>query len=639
MHKWGILPFLLILFFACTQKTPERELSWQISFINLGAKIHFTEKTPIQQVSAFNSEGTMVAQIRFPSKPREIETLFFEWQAGEIYTFEATLSSEQISILTVQAPKTSSQGTLDIAIPYGTSSGLSHPTSIQNQQKSLIPIDSEMTATIIVTNGNAPTNYTVELCLPTSFEVSGIPEDWVIKTKGEQKCFSITGSFSVASEVWFHEIVLTPPDVINGSPNHKDTYDLTGRIQFTTSDGETWEQETYLQVRIVPISDIVEQLSVTSIDMPTDSDGKADQRQRKDAIYHPRPLFSLLGKEQTDPFEPITFQTVRLMNHGDETIHVVVSSINRDLNSGEAVSFLAPPDAVNAGTNQSISFASLAGGEHTSISLPIYFQPHSAIAGEYERDITVKLWGTDTTIINEKRPLHIVVPNRHALFVSGLAILSSCIGLFVLLGFHKRFFIRFSTKQLIVIAIFGTTIFVTVVVPSTLFLNIITAILGPFSVILTGLVNETLYYAILTALLFYIYGAPDKEKSLEFGNNQDTTKGGVILLVSAVRLLLGAVTLGLFSPMTIIYTGTSILLLETGFGLVRKRGLFAWAIGLAVCDAIAVYVDFQLSILFYRLFYANWYILLRVILEGFMYTFIGVLLGSKLGRGLWRVTE
>ena len=88
---------------------------------------------------------------------------------------------------------------------------------------------------------------------------------------------------------------------------------------------------------------------------------------------------------------------------------MVVSSINRDVNSGEVVPFLAPPDAVNAGTDRSISIASLAGGEVTSIPLPIYFQPQSVETGKYERDIRVKIWGSDTTVLNEKRPLHIVV--------------------------------------------------------------------------------------------------------------------------------------------------------------------------------------------------------------------------------------
>ena len=173
-------------------------------------------------------------------------------------------------------------------------------------------------------------------------------------------------------------------------------------------------------------------------------------------------------------------------------------------------------------------------------------------------------------------------------------------------------------------------------VPSTLFLNLVRAILGPVSVLLTGLINETLYYALLTALLIYITGDP---RNAETTNHVRVKGSGVILLVSAVRLLLGGVTFGLFTPMAIVYTGTSVLLLETGFLLVRHRNLLTWAVVLGICDALSVYVDFQLSILFYRLFYADWYIVLRILIEGFVYTFIGVLLGARLGRGLWRVAE
>ena len=97
---------------------------------------------------------------------------------------------------------------------------------------------------------------------------------------------------------------------------------------------------------------------------------------------------------------------------------------------------------------------SLPAGEVTSISLPIYFHPQSAETGAYERNIAVKVWGSDSTVLNEKRPLHIVVPNRQALYVSGLAVLASCVGLVVMLRFHRQFFVRFTTKQLIVIALF-----------------------------------------------------------------------------------------------------------------------------------------------------------------------------------------
>ena len=628
MRKLGFLPILYMLCIGCAPKTEDASLSWQITFVPLGAELHFTDEAPIKRVSVFTPDGVLLAQLDFPITPRQIETVYFAWQEGETYRFEAISHAEQISEKTVTAPRTYPRGSLEIAIPYGTSG----EDVAKRDQKMLVLRDSEMTATVIVKNGKVPTNFDLKLCIPATYTITRVPADWKIETVDNQKCLSTSDTFHVASEVWFHELGLKTSDTAI------DTQKITGSIRFTTLDGETWEQKTTVQIRITAVSEIADKIYVASIDMPTDASGIVDLRQRSDTIYHPRPLFSWLGTERIDPYVPISYQTIRLQNRGEETIHVVVSSINRDMNSGEVVSFLAPPDAINAGTDRSISLTSLPAGEVTSISLPIYFHPQFAETGAYERNIAVKVWGSDSTVLNEKRPLHIVVPNRQALYVSGLAVLASFVGLVVLLRFHRQFFARFTTKQLIVIALFGTTVFVTVVVPSTLFLNLIRAVLGPLSVLVTGLVNETLYYALLTALLIYIGGEPNK-KTGKHDTSHIYNQGGVILLVSAVRLLLGGVTFGLFTPMTIIFTGTSVLLLEGGFFLVHRRGLLMWGVVLGICDAIAVYVDFQLSILFYRLFYADWYIWLRIIVEGFAYTFFGVLLGAKLGRGLWRVAD
>ena len=639
MGKWGLLFLLPSFCIGCTQDKSVEPLSWQITFLPLGAKVQIANQAPIKRITAFNSNGNKVAQLDFPVQPRQIESLYFEWQAGETYKFEATLSSGEVVVQTVSAPLEHVRGNFEIAIPYGAVMNSDTQSSKDNTQQALLLQGSVMTATVVVTNGNVPTTFDIELCIPSSLTINRLSSDWVSETTNEQICLSTIGEFKVASEVWHRELEIDVTHSPANPTNTPEIQSISGIVRWTSADRETWEQQATVQLRIETIPEIERHISIASIDMPTDETGIADLRLREDTIYHPRPLFSWLSTEQTDEYAPTTYQAVHINNQGEETIHVVISSINRDVKTGEVVPFLAPPDAVNAGTDRSISFASLPAGKVSSIPLPIFFHPQFAVEGEYEREISVKIWGSDSTVLSAKRPLNIVVPNRHALFVSGLAILASCTGLIVLLRYHRQFFVRFSTKQLIVIALFGTTIFVAVVVPSTLFLNLIRVILGPVSVLLTGLVNETLYYALLTALLIYIYGAPGDKSKQDFNGSHTDRKGGVILLVSAVRLLLGAVTFGLFTPMTIIYTGTSILLLETGFLLVRKRGLLVWALVLGICDAIAVYVDFQLSILFYRLFYADWYIWLRIFVEGFAYTFIGVLLGARLGRGLWRVAD
>lgn len=627
---------LLVSLISCATTPKEAPFSWKVTFFSLGAKVQFRTEAPVQRLRAFNANGVRVAQLDFPVPPRQMESLYFEWHAGETYRFEATASTGSINVQEIAAPRSYTQGNLEIAIPYGAAEQSDMKNASESEQKALVLDGSEMTATVLVTNGNVPTTFDLKLCLPPMLTIVHLPTDWKSEVIDQETCLSTTGRLGIASEVWYHELVLRADE-----GNRTDDQEISGTVHFTTDNGQTWEQQTRVQLQMATIPEIAERLSIESIEMPTDAMGTVDSKQREDTLYYARPLFGWLGTSQTNAYEPITYQTVQLRNMGEETIHVVVSSINTDTKRGETIPFLAPPATANGGTHQSVAFASLPGGMVTEVPLPIYFhpmyieqgKPEQAIPGEYARDITVKVWGSDATILREKRPLHLIVPNQQALLISLLAIICSSIGFAVVLRFHERIFARFTTKQIIVIALFGTTIFVGVMVPSTLFLNLIRAVLGPFSVLLTGLINETLYYALLTALLIYISGAP------EDATRHDSRGSGVILLVSAVRLLLSGVTFGLFTPMAIVYTGTSVLLLETGFLFVRGRNILAWAVVLGLCDAIAVYVDLQLSILFYRLFYANWYIVLRILIEGFAYTFIGVLLGAKLGRGLWRVAD
>lgn len=627
---------LLVFLISCAATPKEEPFSWKVTFFSLGAKVQFSTEAPVQRLRAFNANGVRVAQLDFPVPPRQIESLYFQWREGETYRFEATLSTGSVDTETVTAPHVYTQGNLEIAIPYGAAKEWDLKNASASEQKALVLDGSEMAATVLVTNGNVPTTFDLKLCLPETLTVVQLPTDWRSEIINKETCLFTTDRLNIASEVWYRELVLRTSEVVG-----KGSQEISGTVRFTTNNGQTWEQQAAVQLQLATISEIAERLSIESIEMPTDAMGTVNSKQREDTIYYARPLFRWLGTSQTNAYEPITYQTVQLRNAGEETIHVVVSSTNTDMRSGRTIPFLAPPATANGGTHRSVAFASLPGGMVTEIPLPIYFhsmyieqgKPEQAIPGEYARDITVKVWGSDATILREKRPLHLIVPNQQALLISLLAIIGSSIGFAVVLRFHERIFAGFTTKQIIVIALFGTTIFVGVMVPSTLFLNLIRAVLGPISVLVTGLINETLYYALLTALLIYMSGAP------EAATRHDGKGSGVILLVSAVRLLLSGVTFGLFTPMAIVYTGTSVLLLETGFLFVRGRNILAWAVVLGFCDAIAVYVDLQLSILFYRLFYADWYIVLRILIEGFVYTFIGVLLGAKLGRGLWRVAD
>ena len=573
-----------------------------------------------------------------------------------MYQFEVTYQNGDSAAQTVQAPQTDSRGAIEIAIPYGTievnktvDTNLGISTLGSTQNASLVLQGVEMTTTVLVRNGlEVPVTFQVVLQVPASFQVLPHNPMWDREVKevvpnssgiGEEVLsYRSSGKFTVESEVWYSQLTLKIPD----EPLPKDAQ-IRGRVFFENASGDRWERSVTVPLRSASLDEIAGQLRIENITMPTGPSGMSDPRQRRDTISYPRPLLGGLGKwfgakaSPSDEYQPVAYQTVHIHNQGKDTIHAIVASMNRDTQDREPVPFLSPPDAVNAGTDRSLAFVSLAGESTTPVPLPIYLNPlsqqHQDVtgAGQYERAIEVKIWGGDAIALRATRPLLIVTPNFHALLVTSLVIIVTGLGVGLLLCFNQQLFTRFSTKQLILISLFGTTIFIAVNVPSTLLTNLISALLGPISSLVTGLINEMLYYALLVSLLILI------------------PKFGVITLVTAVRLLLGGVTLGLLTPTILLHAVTAVLLLEFGFQIARKITLDSGAIGGAnlltlalifgLCDAFTVYIDFQLSMTLYRLFYADWYILTRILVDGFTYTFIGVLLGKRLGSGLWRVAE
>ena len=644
-------------YLACTPKSGEQvPISWTVTFFSLGAQIKFdvTIRENVQKVTVLDPEDRLVAQLNLGGYARSTESLYFRWEKGQTYQFEVIYQNGESTTQTVQAPQTDPRGTIEIAIPYGTievnkavETNLDVSTAASTQNASLVLQGVEMTATVLIRNGlEAPVSFNVVLQVPASFRV--LPNDpvWdnegvVVNSdasEGAILSYRSSGKFTVESEVWYSQLTLKIPT----EPLPRGTQ-IRGHVFFENALGDRWERSVTTPLRSATLNEIAGQLRIEDIIMPTDLSGISDPRRRPNTISYPRPLLGGLGKwfgaksSPTDEFEPVAYQTVHIHNQGRETVHAIVASMNRDTENGEPVPFLSPPDAVNAGTDRSLAFVSLVGESTTPVPLPIYLNPlsqqHQDFIGEgqYERAIEVKIWGSDATALRATRPLLIVTPNLHALLVTSLVTVVTGLGIGLLLCFHSQLFTRFSTKQLILISLFGTTIFIAVNVPSTLLTNLISALLGPISSLVTGLINEMLYYALLTTLLMLI------------------PKFGVITLVTAVRLLLGGVTLGLLTPTILLHAVTAVLLLEVGFQIARKITLDSGAIGGAslltlalifgLCDALTVYIDFQLSMTLYRLFYADWYILTRVLVDGFTYTFIGVLLGKRLGSGLWRVAE
>ena len=62
------------------------------------------------------------------------------------------------------------------------------------------------------------------------------------------------------------------------------------------------------------------------------------------------------------------------------------------------------------------------------------------------------------------------------------------------------------------------------------------------------------------------------------------------------------------------------------------------AIAIGIGDALITMVNLEQMMFFYRLYYADWYIALYMIINGLIYSSIGTWIGYKVGEKLQQVT-
>jgi hypothetical protein len=214
-------------------------------------------------------------------------------------------------------------------------------------------------------------------------------------------------------------------------------------------------------------------------------------------------------------------------------------------------------------------------------------------------------------------------------------------GMVFLIYLKRKYFLRLKTRELITIALFGTIIFAVVNVPGTLLWRLAHIFLGPFSFFITGFFHEIIFYMLLTSLVVLI------------------PKPGAITLVIIIKSLMSDLLFGGFSATSFLNMGATALILEAAYylcGLTRsvtedsraqttaqsgysrpgvsRQTVWITALVCGLGDMLISYINFNIFMLLYRLYYATWYIAVYLLVSGFLYTVIAVPLGFTLSRRL-----
>ena len=375
-------------------------------------------------------------------------------------------------------------------------------------------------------------------------------------------------------------------------------------------------------------------VSLQDWSMPTDAFGLRQSHRMADQVTMPSPVWRRFSRwfglrpVVVNYFEPFAFQTATIRNDGPDPVAIFLTCEVLDAIGRSPVRHFASPQTVATGDKGQVrGFARIAAGQVVPCVLPIHLSAETP-AGSYLRRLTVTPMGSDRVLLSVEAPLGVVRSRPvFGLWVLGVAALS--LGWLVVVAlFFRRLAARLGVRMMVLLSLLGSLQFCFAFV-GRLLSSVLYAFLGPFNCLVGGLFTEVMTYLLLTSILYLV------------------PRVGAMTLAGIVTYIMGAILFGSFGLTDILFIGSAIAFREVllyAFGVTSLRrtparppNVAAMMVALGLAEAAAMFTSLALQGVFYRMFFANWYIILQVGVTGLAYTALGVYMGRSLGRSLRRV--
>ena len=273
--------------------------------------------------------------------------------------------------------------------------------------------------------------------------------------------------------------------------------------------------------------------------------------------------------------------------------------------------------------SETTALISLDGKKSQTFILPIYIDYFTVLEGEYIIRVTVE--GNGQKKIQEN-PL--IIAKKHGLGFMAVGFSFLCLAIVLVFFYKLRGTIdKIGARGAITVALFGAISFGGITLPTTIIGDFIHVLLGPFSGLVTGILSGILQYLLLVSLLV-LY-----------------RKIGVVALLFFIKFMLNGIMFGHFTPLSLLSLSVNIVVLEIVLILVGfykkkdldKKYMMFVALSLGLADACITFINLEQMMFFYRIYYADWYISLYMLINGLFYSSIGAWAGFKTGKQLKQV--
>lgn len=383
---------------------------------------------------------------------------------------------------------------------------------------------------------------------------------------------------------------------------------------------------------------------IQNVDLPVDNLGHKDDRSADNVVYIRDTAFESFRSRLTgDGAEswssmfnhPAAFMLVDMRNPQQDVRVLRLKAELLDKATGKVMPGLC--QASNSteeheqgwagktdNSNATKAMISLDGKQTQAFIIPLYVDYFKIIEGDYTLRVTVE--GNGQQKIQE---LPVKIEQKHSIGIAAVTFAFICFAAVLLfLPRLRRVIFNIGAQGAITVALFAAVGFGAITVPTTLAGEFLHVFLGPFSGFITGILSGVLQYLLIVSLLM-LY-----------------RRQGVLALMFLTRYMLSGLLFGNFTPLGFLSCCVYIGVLETilklcGFfdkkNISVKYMLFIAAM-FGIGDAVVTFINLEQMMFFYRLYYADWYIGLYMLINGFLYSSIGAWIGYKLGLKLQQVT-
>ena len=382
---------------------------------------------------------------------------------------------------------------------------------------------------------------------------------------------------------------------------------------------------------------------IQSVNLPVDSQGNKDDRAAANVIYvrdttlegfrnrmtgdgatnwsavfnHPATHVMLEMRNPQKDVRVLKFKAELLDKHTGKPVPGLMTA-------GKVVDEEGHGWAGDTGTaGETTAMISLDGQKNQTFILPLYVDYFTVLEGEYALRITVS--GNGQEKIQE---VPIAIAKKHNVGLLAVSFSFLCALIAACLSYRLPGCIKqIGARGAITVALFAALAFGGITLPTTLLGDLLHVFLGPFSGLVTGVLSGVLQYLLIVSLLT-LFRAP-----------------GVLALMFFVKYMLSGLMFGHFTPLGALSTCVSVVVLEatlyfSGFYKAQslsKKFMLLVALLLGLADAVVTFINLEQMMFFYRLYYADWYLALYMLINGLLYSSIGAWLGFKTGSKLQQV--